>query len=213
MFAKSIVLSDAFLGLPTDSRSLYLAMNMFADDDGFINGVKSIICLCGVKESALKKLLEKNFIIQLSHDIYVIKHWRINNYIRNDRYHETNYTEEKSLLDIKENGSYTLKDKSGIPSNGIPSTVDRDKDRLDKNSIGKVNNMGRFTPPTIEEVKAYCIERGNRVNPEQFVDFYSAKGWLVGKNKMKDWKAAVRTWERNSSNGTSKNRLDWIDEV
>lgn len=56
-----------------------------------------------------------------------------------------------------------------------------------------------FTPPTVEEVAAYCRERGNTVDPETFVDFYTGKGWMVGKNKMADWKAAVRTWERNRS--------------
>jgi hypothetical protein len=55
----------------------------------------------------------------------------------------------------------------------------------------------RFVPPTVEEVKAYCIERGNSVDPEAFVDFYTSKGWKIGNNPMKDWRAAVRTWERN----------------
>lgn len=57
----------------------------------------------------------------------------------------------------------------------------------------------RFSPPTIEEVEAYCKERGNRINPQTFVDFYSAKGWRVGQNPMKDWKACVRTWEQRDS--------------
>lgn len=54
-----------------------------------------------------------------------------------------------------------------------------------------------FIPPTIQAVEDYCFERQNGVDAERFVDFYEAKGWMVGKNKMKDWKAAVRTWERN----------------
>ena len=54
----------------------------------------------------------------------------------------------------------------------------------------------RFTPPTLDEVKLYCMERGNNVDAQRFVDFYASKGWMVGKTKMKDWKAAVRTWEK-----------------
>ena len=54
-----------------------------------------------------------------------------------------------------------------------------------------------FVPPTVEEVRDYCLERDNHVNPDAFVDFYTSKGWMVGKNKMKDWKAAVRTWEKD----------------
>jgi len=55
-----------------------------------------------------------------------------------------------------------------------------------------------FAPPTVKEVKNYCQERRNSVDPDRFVDFYSAKGWMVGKNKMRDWKAAVRTWEKDA---------------
>lgn len=76
-------------------------------------------------------------------------------------------------------------------------------------TVTEINNRGnsdespskkaRFVPPTVEEVRDYCIERNNFVNPEAFVDFYSSKGWMVGKNKMKDWKAAVRTWEKGEN--------------
>lgn len=55
---------------------------------------------------------------------------------------------------------------------------------------------GRFAPPTLEEVTAYCLERKNGVDPQRFIDHYTANGWKVGKNTMKDWKAAVRTWEK-----------------
>lgn len=58
----------------------------------------------------------------------------------------------------------------------------------------------RFKPPTVEEVAAYCGERKNHVDPQRFVDYYTANGWKVGKNSMKDWKAAVRTWEKNDKN-------------
>lgn len=57
----------------------------------------------------------------------------------------------------------------------------------------------RFTPPSVDEVKAYCDERKNNVDPQSFVDFYSSKGWRIGKDPMKDWKAAVRTWERRNN--------------
>ena len=66
----------------------------------------------------------------------------------------------------------------------------------------------KFIKPTLEEVRAYCKERGNSIVPERFIDFYESKGWMVGKNKMKDWKAAVRTWERSRSSGTGKAKPD-----
>lgn len=77
-------------------------------------------------------------------------------------------------------------------------------------------NIYIFAPPTVDEVRAYCIERGNEVDPEKFIDFYEMKDWMVGKNKMKNWKAAVRNWERNGASKPSrekKGRLDWLDEI
>lgn len=77
------------------------------------------------------------------------------------------------------------------------------------NDNDPVKKNTKFIPPTVEEVRAYCRERNNTVDAETFVDFYIGKGWMVGKNKMKDWKAAVRTWEKNrkqeQSNGDRLN--------
>jgi len=67
-----------------------------------------------------------------------------------------------------------------------------------KNIKNKPIGVKRFTPPTIDQVRAYCVERDNGVHADSFIDHYTAKGWMIGKNKMKDWKAAVRTWERTS---------------
>lgn len=79
----------------------------------------------------------------------------------------------------------------------------------------KNNNIKRFTPPTYEQVSTYCKERRNTVNAERFLDFYESKGWMVGKNKMKDWKAAVRNWERSSKQETKpakQNQFHNFDE-
>ena len=86
-------------------------------------------------------------------------------------------------------------------SNDIQTTTieERKKERRKQN-----NNTVRFTPPDVNMVRDYCIERNNSVDPQSFVDFYTAKGWMVGKNKMKDWKAAVRTWERNHTGSKAK---------
>lgn len=69
-------------------------------------------------------------------------------------------------------------------------------DAREKAKTKKVSNC--FKPPSVEEIRAYCLIRNNNVDPEMFFDFYQSKGWLVGKVKMKDWQAAVRTWERNN---------------
>lgn len=88
--------------------------------------------------------------------------------------------------------------------------IEEDKD-IDKEEDKKKNNVkktaSRFTPPTLEEVQAYCLERQNNVDAERFIDYYTSNGWKVGKNSMKDWKAAVRTWEK-TSNGGKQNDTD-----
>ena len=78
----------------------------------------------------------------------------------------------------------------------------------EKEKVKVKDNNKIFKPPSVDDVRAYCTERGNNVDPQSFVDFYESKGWMIGKNKMKDWKAAVRTWERSETKtrqeGTAK---------
>ena len=163
--------------------------------------------MVGCKDDDIKLLLAKKFLIPFESGVVVIKHWRIHNYIRKDTYTETKYKEEKSSLELDENNAYRLLDSPSSrtcdESVNDPSTQVRlGKDRLGKDRLDK--NIRGFTPPSIDEVSAYCTERNNGIDPQHFVDFYEAKGWMVGKNKMKDWKAAVRTWEGRQGNGYSK---------
>ena len=84
-----------------------------------------------------------------------------------------------------------------------------------RGTADKPPRASRFTPPTVDEVKVYCQERGSSVDPEKFVDFYAANGWKQGKNKpIVDWKAAVRTWERSDAQqkAQDKNRIRTTDE-
>ena len=71
----------------------------------------------------------------------------------------------------------------------------------------------RFTRPTLEEVAAYCAERGNSVDPQRFIDYYTSKGWKVGNAPMKDWRAAVRTWERKDGTGAGQRRKQQGDPM
>ena len=71
----------------------------------------------------------------------------------------------------------------------------------------------RFVPPTIEEVTEYCNERNNTVDPQRFIDYYESSGWMRGKNRIKDWKACVRTWERNDFNSKPKKELTYDEQV
>ena len=207
MFTKKITESDAFLDMPSSTQMLYFHFSMNADDDGFVNNPKKIQKMCGASDDDFKLLIVKSFIILFDSGIIVIKHWKMHNYIQADRYRPTDYVEEKSMLGIKSNKAYTLdvsKMDTECIQNGYIGKDSIGKVSIDKNSIDKDSKVEsvrgekakRFYPPTLDEVKQYCEERKNNIDPMAFIDFYSSKGWMIGKNRMKDWKAAVRTWER-----------------
>ena len=208
MFAKRIIDSDAFLDMPLSTQSLYFHLSMRADDEGFINNPKRIQRMIGASDDDCKLLIAKGFILVFETGVIVIKHWKIHNYIQKDRFKPTICSEEKKEIVMEKDGTYTRCTRNGYDSDT--------QVRIGKVSIGKVNSieppkgvekippdmeeskpLKRFTAPTLEEVKAYCEERKNNVDPERFINYYTANGWKVGKNPMKDWKAAVRSWERN----------------
>jgi hypothetical protein len=116
MFDLEIVDTDLFLEMPVSSQNLYFHLGMRADDDGFISNPKKIIRSIGASEDDLKILITKKFIIPFETGLIVIRHWKINNYIRKDRYSETIYKDEKKKLSEDENGIYNLITKDGIPS-------------------------------------------------------------------------------------------------
>ena len=210
MFAKTIIDSDAFLDMPLSTQALYFHLSMRADDDGFINNPKKIQRMIGCSDDDLKLLLAKSFIIAFESGIIVIKHWKIHNYIRNDRYKPTVYEEEKAMLQLKENGAYTV----GIPAVnqmdtvGIPNGDKMDTQvRLGKDSLGqdRIGEDSCCFPPSREEVESFAkAECLGKVNLDKFFDYYNANGWMVGKNPMKDWKAVLRNWNRNEKDNVKQ---------
>ena len=122
----------------------------------------------------------------------------------------------ESLQKLRERTKENEQEKENFPPHPLYKEKEIDKENKKENTIlfpSVVNTKTAraiFIPPTISEVKEYCEKRKNGINPEQFVNFYQSKGWMIGKNKMKDWKAAVRTWEiqnrkNNGNNQTSDN--------
>ena len=145
MFTMQIVDSDAFLDMPLSTQALYFHLNMRADDDGFVNNPKKILRMIGASDDDLRILLLKRFVIGFEEKgVIVIKHWRMNNYLRKDRYHPTQYQDELHTLGIKDNGSYTEQERllatSGIPDGNQLAT----EISIDKNSIDKNNNIINF---------------------------------------------------------------------
>ena len=194
MFAKTIVTSDAFLDMPMSARCLYFTLGMFADDDGFVNNPKSILRQIGASDDDMRVLLGKKFVLSFESGVIVIKHWRINNYLRNDRYHATTYKDEMKQLTIDENGAYS---ESGIPM------VDQ---RYTEASIGKTSidkSESTDGAPTLDDIRDYCQERDNGVDADRFYNYYAARGWKTKGEAIHDWKALLRTWEEKKPDHTA----------
>lgn len=199
MFAKTIVLSDAFLDMPMSARCLYFTLGMLADDDGFVNAPRSIMRQCGSSEDDMRILISKKFVLEFESGVIVIKHWRINNYLRNDRYVETKYVKEKALLVVDEKGGYRPSEASGIPG-GIPSMG---IPRLGQDSIGK-DSINRPPPQTPQEVADYCRAEKVGLTEEEAKRFFTimeAQGWKHRNGKpIRDWRMLVATWAKSGGN-------------
>lgn len=190
MFTKKVTDDDNFMALSSSAQALYLHLSMAADDDGFCNQVSLSMFKAHASVQDLQALLEKRYIYQFNNGVIVIKHWRMANALRKDRYTPTVFKEEFAQLDVKENSSYTMATNWQPTGNQLAPQVS-----IDKDSVGEVKKERRFTAPTVEEVRQYVVEKGYHFDPEQFVSFYESKGWKVGSQSMKDWRAACVTWE------------------
>lgn len=186
MFNKEIVLSDAFLDMPMSARCLYFTLGMLADDDGFIGNTKSIMRQCGASIDDINVLKLKSFVIDFDNGVIVIKHWRMNNLLRNDRYKPTIYLEEKSLLNKKENGAYTL-NKNGIPmvnqmaTNGKPSIVKDSKVKysIEEKEIYKEKEAEKPSECLVEEVSvsdsSLVDNPKDRIPYQKILDYLNTK--------------------------------------
>lgn len=113
--------------------------------------------------------------------------------------------DRKKLLPEPDNLLDNVQDniQDNVPQELRVKSIELRDNSLEKDNKRSAQNK-RFVPPTVDEVRAYCKERGNTIDAESFVDYYTSTGWLVGKKPMKDWKASVRTWERNERSSVNK---------
>lgn len=158
MFTKQIIDSDAFLDMPLSSQSLYFHLNMRADDDGFINNPKKIQRMIGASDDDLKILIGKRFVLTFQSGVIVIKHWRMHNTLKGDRYTPTQYTEELKSLVLKPNKSYTESFEAISCQNGtiVEANWNRigttDKKSIEEKSIDIEKKRGEAPPFDYQEV-------------------------------------------------------------
>ena len=195
MFTKKITESDAFLDMPLSAQCLYFHLNMSADDDGFVNAPKKIQRLIGASDDDLKLLIAKAFVLVFETGVLVIKHWRMHNTIRQDRYHPTDYQEEYKQIGLKSNNSYTWQ-----PNGNQLETENRlDKNRLDKNSKEKYikRKYGLFenvllTDEEYQKLKDKFTDYENKI--ENLSSYIASKG-----DKYKSHYATILNWSRKDT--------------
>lgn len=146
-----------------------------------ITGRRSIASALCINESKVRRILED---------------------FESDQQIDRQRSNQKSLISIVNWTKYQSCDQqneqqltSQRPTTDQPVTTNKNVKNVKNKYIGEI-------PPSLEEVAAYCASRNNGINPQSFIDFYQSKGWMIGKNKMKDWKASVRTWERKMKEET-----------
>ena len=216
MFTKKIIDSDAFLEMPCSAQALYFHLCMRADDDGFVNNPQKIRRVCGASGDDLKLLMAKRFILTFENGIIVIKHWRMHNLLRKDRYTPTQYIEEKESLMLKADGAYTERTAELPPTtewqpngNQVATQYSIGKESIVKDSIGKDRVGEGNTPsaPTLEAIEEYVFEHNLNVDAKKFYDYYNSRGWQTAGGNTFDWKAKLKEWSDSEKpkKGTGSN--------
>ena len=173
MLTKKVTDDDNFMSLSSSAQALYLHLSMSADDDGFCNQVAISMFKAHASVQDLQALLEKRYIYQFENGVIVIKHWRMANALRKDRYTPTAFQEELKQLKLKDNGSYTLeneKNKNWLPDGCQEVAVCLPQDRIDKNSIDKINNL---SSTYVDDCPTFQVEQSTKYVFQQYVDMWN----------------------------------------
>ena len=210
MFNIDIVGSDAFLDMDHESQALYLQLSMRADDDGFIGNPKTVVRIAGVSNAAFEELLQKRFILQFKSGVVVVKHWKINNDIKKDRYAPTVYTDEFQMLSTKENKAYTERNvnvstldterRQNVPT--LDTQYSIDKNSKDKDSIVLCKHAHGFFSNvflTDEEMKKLSGEIPNLDDYIERLSNYLANN----KKEYKSHCATLRNWYKRDVDKTA----------
>ena len=212
MFTQKIIDSDAFTDMPLSAQALYIHLNMKADDDGFVNNPKKIQRMIGASDDDLRLLILKRFILVFENGVIVIKHWRMHNLLRKDRYSPTQYQDYKDRLVIKENGAYTeagnqLATTWQPDGNQLATQDSKGKDRLGKDSVGESRET-RHKHGTYENVlltdDEYQKLKDRFPDADERIDYFSerimAKGYTY-----KSHYAAILSWAKKDEQDAKKN--------
>ena len=215
MFAKTIIDSDAFMDMPLSAQALYFHLSMRADDEGFVNNPKKIQRMIGASDDDCKLLIMKRFVLTFESGVIVIKHWKIHNYIRNDRFKETVYVKEKAQLTLNENNAYTESDTVGIPDGrqvvyqmDTQVRLGKDRDSLEvvKDNIGDIeedkppkatrHKYGAYSNVLLSDEEYTKLQEEFPHDYTDRIERLSEYIASTGKS-YKNYLATIRSWARN----------------
>ena len=194
MFSQRITESDAFTSLPFAAQALYFHLGMLADDDGFINNAKRISVMLDMPEGTLELLIEKRFLLSFESGVVCIKHWKINNSIRTDRYKPTHYQDEYNSLTIKSNNAYT---KSGdIMGTEWGQSGDNVGTKRGRSIVESSKEEYREEKDSANDTGANCGKPCGKVGDNYLLGKYgnvilSARELALLKVKFPDWQEKV----------------------
>lgn len=210
MFSLKIVDTDAFCEMPCSAQNLYFQIGMRADDEGFYAGVKGLMTKIHASEDDMRILLARRFIIDRGDGVYVVKHWKMNNYLQNDRITETDYEEKKEGLFIKKDGSYTLDPSKGIKPLGRKciQNVYTDKNSIEESSIEIELDKTRYKQPALLLIllsSGYLLQDEIDDGWDSLLTEYSKQyGWKNTKIKLMYFLTHVCNLETNGKDKEGK---------
>lgn len=225
MFTQKIISADAFTKLPPTTQCLYFHLCMSADDDGFNNQIRRSMFNAHADQLDFEMLVRERFIIPFDNGVIVIKHWRMHNCIKNDRYHETEYIEEKSMLLLKKNGVYTEKNEYSSQlvadwnQNGTKmepeirlEEISIDKNSIEKKELDKSNSSVHSDKSEITDEDVFIWFPTNKKNEEYPVmkSYVSEMQELYPAVNVEQELRSMKAWLINNNKKTYKGMKRFI---
>ena len=208
MFSLAVVDTDAFLDLPVTAQCLYFHLGMYGDDDGFVDSPKKIMRAVGCSESDLQILEDKHFIIMFDSGVIVIRDWKLNNTLKNDRYHPTVYCVERNMLSSDKSGRYYIVKNSKEPDKNQDGTNPEPERNLTQLNLTEPNPTEingtkgsiegeRTNYPALDEIAAYAKSNWSALNDtviREFYYYYSQMDWIEDGKPVENWKEEFDRW-------------------
>ena len=224
MLSASVISTDAFMNLSLESQALYMHLNLSADDDGFIDSPRRIIRMIGTTEKNLRELITSGFIIGFDSGICLVRHWKVNNNLKKDRYTETLHESERRQVHL-ENKIYEMGPGTEHSTDELDSVTEKSiheigfemnsgtilepqvreaKKRTEQDSLREGEDPSK-SPPSFYDLKSYADEIDYKdFKPQLFLDYYEERAWKhKDGSPVLDWKREVRIWKEREKPATA----------